>query len=56
MKNRFLLFLAFLFANTLLFAQDIAVVKYSGGGDWYANPTALPNLIDFTNKNGNVLG
>ncbi len=23
----------------------IARLKYSGGGDWYANPSALPNLI-----------
>lgn len=29
----------------------IAKVKYGGGGDWYANKTALPNLIDFCNKN-----
>ena len=26
-------------------------LKYSGGGDWYGNRTALPNLIDFCNKN-----
>lgn len=26
------------------------LVKYSGGGDWYANPTALPNLIKFCNN------
>jgi len=30
-------------------AQQIAILKYNGGGDWYANPTALPNLIDFCN-------
>ncbi len=24
-------------------------MKYSGGGDWYANPTSLPNLINFCN-------
>ncbi|MFC2124250.1 DUF4159 domain-containing protein [Bacteroidota bacterium] len=29
----------------------IAKLKYHGGGDWYANKTALPNLIDFCNKN-----
>ena len=23
----------------------IAKLKYHGGGDWYANKTALPNLI-----------
>ncbi|MDR0982950.1 MAG: DUF4159 domain-containing protein [Culturomica sp.] len=29
----------------------IALLKYKGGGDWYANPTALPNLIRFCNEN-----
>ncbi len=29
----------------------IAKLKYNGGGDWYANRTALPNLISFCNKN-----
>jgi hypothetical protein len=30
---------------------QIALLKYNGGGDWYANPTSLPNLIKFCNKN-----
>jgi hypothetical protein len=25
---------------------SIAVLKYGGGGDWYVNPSSLPNLID----------
>ena len=37
-----------------LFAQQttikIGLLKYSGGGDWYANPTSLPNLVAFCNK------
>ncbi|SEQ33457.1 protein of unknown function [Hyunsoonleella jejuensis] len=32
------------------FAQEVAVLKYKGGGDWYSNPTALPNLIKFCNE------
>lgn len=28
----------------------IAKLKYNGGGDWYANKTALPNLIEFCNR------
>ncbi len=36
-----------------VFAQQgkpqIALLKYQGGGDWYANPTSLPNLISFCN-------
>jgi len=30
---------------------QIALLKYNGGGDWYANTTSLPNLVDFCNKN-----
>lgn len=30
---------------------QIALLKYRGGGDWYANPTSLTNLISFCNKN-----
>ena len=40
----------FLFSG-FLYAQDIAVLHYNGGGDWYSNPTALPNLISFCNQN-----
>ena len=32
-------------------SYKIGLLKYSGGGDWYANPTSLPNLIKFCNKN-----
>ena len=31
-------------------AQEIAVLQYSGGGDWYSNPTAVPNLVRFCNQ------
>lgn len=31
-------------------AFQIALMKYSGGGDWYANPTSLPNLVTFVNR------
>ena len=30
---------------------SIALLKYNGGGDWYANPTSLPNLVRFCNAN-----
>lgn len=29
---------------------QIATLKYRGGGDWYSNPSALPNLVEFTNR------
>jgi hypothetical protein len=39
------------FAGTPPPALQIALLKYNGGGDWYANPTSLPNLIKFCNQN-----
>lgn len=29
----------------------IARLKYSGGGDWYNDPSSLPNMLDFIKKN-----
>lgn len=43
-----------LITPVLLSAQEIAVLKYSGGGDWYGNPTSVPNLAKFCNQNINT--
>jgi len=48
--NKTLLIGLFLF-HFLGFSQEVAVLKYSGGGDWYANPTSLPNLVNYCNQN-----
>ncbi len=40
-----------LFNFSLICAQDVAILKYKGGGDWYSNPTALPNLVRYCNDN-----
>jgi hypothetical protein len=39
------------FTTLAVNSQELAVLKYQGGGDWYANPTAVPNLIRFCNQN-----
>ncbi len=53
-----LLVVLFVFVPRWLWSQDtkvrIALLKYKGGGDWYANPTSLPNLIRFCNENLNT--
>lgn len=36
------------------YSCKIAVLKYNGGGDWYANPTSLNNLIQFCQANLNM--
>jgi hypothetical protein len=45
-----LLFLLFIFSIAKSYSQEIALLKYNGGGDWYANPTSLPNLIKYCNQ------
>ncbi|MBT8318676.1 MAG: DUF4159 domain-containing protein [Gramella sp.] len=52
--RRTLLFFSVVCVSLFGKAQEIAVLKYSGGGDWYSNPTALPNLIKFCNTNINT--
>lgn len=51
--EKLLLILVILLMSPSLSAQQlkIAKLKYGGGGDWYANKSALPNLIDFCNQN-----
>lgn len=57
MKRAYVPVMLCIFALQSVFAQSelkIAKLKYGGGGDWYANKTALPNLIDFCNKHLNI--
>lgn len=52
MKKIFFLFTLLIFlTSSNPPSYQIALLKYSGGGDWYANPTSLPNLVKFANKN-----
>lgn len=56
MMKIFLSILSFFFLS-IAFGQgnyQVAVLKYSGGGDYYANPTAVPNLVDFANEQLNA--
>ena len=34
--------------------EAIGRLKYGGGGDWYANPTSLPNLLAFAREHTNL--
>ena len=56
MKNKHYILLAFLLYTVITIAQPVKIglLKYSGGGDWYANPTSLTNLIKYCNKNINT--
>ena len=54
MNKTYLSFLFFCLFYLIGFSQEIAVLKYKGGGDWYANPTSLRNLIAFCNAEINT--
>ena len=51
-----ILFVSFIASSTKnepgLFS--ISRIHYEGGGDWYANPSSLPNLLNFINKNTSI--
>lgn len=53
---KFFKYIVFIFIFPLLFSAfeapslKMGLLKYSGGGDWYSNPTALINLAAFCNK------
>ena len=55
--NKYKFILLLLIPLTVGFSNyscKIAVLKYNGGGDWYANPTSLNNLIQFCQENLNI--
>ena len=52
MRNLILIVLLVIIPMTRSQGQTLAVLKYDGGGDWYSNPTALKNLIQFSNTHG----
>ncbi|MGV6845196.1 MAG: DUF4159 domain-containing protein [Lutibacter sp.] len=56
MNSKHIIYLLIIyFANiSLTYSQNIGILKYNGGGDWYANPTSVPDLINFCNKNINT--
>lgn len=41
-------------SKNLLGKFTIARLKYDGGGDWYSNPSSLPNLLKFLHENVNM--
>lgn len=52
--GKLIVFMLFLLTPFLGRSQEIALLRYGGGGDWYSNPTSLPNLIQFCNQQINT--
>ena len=54
-KYLLILSLSLLFNDSLVGQNfSIARIHYSGGGDWYADPSSLPNLINFISENTTI--
>lgn len=51
MKIKSLIFFLIISLNAFSQSYQLALLKYGGGGDWYANPTSLTNLAEFCNQN-----
>jgi hypothetical protein len=53
---QFIAFILLLMSSYFIKAQgfQVAVLKYGGGGDYYANPTSVPNLVKFANEQLNL--
>ncbi|MAQ31417.1 MAG: hypothetical protein CMD26_01600 [Flavobacteriales bacterium] len=52
-----LILIVILILSNIGFSQNsyqLAVLKYKGGGDWYANPSSLKNLANFCNTHLNT--
>ncbi len=64
MKQKFIALLTIfgLLCPNFIFSQEpsrlslftIARVKYGGGGDWYSDPSSLPNLLEFIREHTNI--
>lgn len=60
MKNNQLYIISYLLVILLIntsfsdYTFQVGVMKYNGGGDWYSNPTSVPNLVKFCNANLNT--
>lgn len=54
MRKLFWFFLCLLSATATAQQMKLGLLVYGGGGDWYANPTALKNLAQFCNRNINT--
>ena len=60
MKFKYILTLTLFISLQLFASRQIAGsftmtrIQYSGGGDWYADPSSIPNLLDFVSNYTNI--
>ena len=56
LRKIYLFFIIFLITpNHYSQAFSIARIHYNGGGDWYGDPSSLPNLLEYVEKNTSII-
>ena len=56
LRRIYLFFIIFLITpNHYSQAFSIARIHYNGGGDWYGDPSSLPNLLEYVEKNTSII-
>tara|TARA_Y100001934_G_C12232511_1_gene716076 strand:- start:84 stop:749 length:666 start_codon:yes stop_codon:yes gene_type:complete len=61
MKLKFIYFIIFIISLLIgnnsvpVGAFSVTRIHYGGGGDWYCDPSSLPNLLKFVEKNTNIV-
>ena len=56
LRRIYLFFIIFLIIpNHYSQAFSIARIHYNGGGDWYGDPSSLPNLLEYVEKNTSII-
>ena len=55
MKYLYIKLIVILFVN-MLYGQNFSIsrVHYGGGGDWYSDPSSIPNLLKYLTINTNI--
>ena len=58
---KFVIYSAFFYISTFLYSESvppgafsITRIHYDGGGDWYADPSSLPNMLEYLKDHTNI--
>ena len=58
---KFVIYSAFFYISTFLYSEsvppgafNITRIHYDGGGDWYADPSSLPNMLEYLKDHTNI--
>ena len=58
---KFVIYSAFFYISTFLYSENvppgafsITRIHYDGGGDWYADPSSLPNMLEYLKDTTNI--